>query len=63
MRILGNTLLGIGAVGFAIGAITRLLDAHWMFVPGTYWRGAMGCAAFTIALLLMEIRDRSAPPA
>ncbi len=63
MRILGTVLLGIGGLAFLVGMISRVLGVFWMFAPGTYWKGAMGCAAFTIALVLMEIRDKPARPA
>ncbi|MFQ5808959.1 MAG: hypothetical protein ACE5JM_04995 [Armatimonadota bacterium] len=63
MRILANALLGIGGLAFVIGVLTRLLDTLWLFYPGTYWRGAVGCAAFSMALVLMEIRDRAAQKA
>lgn len=60
MRMLVNALVVVGALGFVVGAIEKVAGFVLWFIPQTYWRGAMGCAAFAIALILMEIRDRSA---
>ncbi len=59
MRFLANALLGIGGLVFVVGIAARLFNQIWLFWPGTYWKGAVGCAAFAIALILMEIRDRT----
>jgi hypothetical protein len=60
MRMLANALLVVGGMGFLIGAIEKVAGFQLWFIPQTYWRGAVGCAAFAIALILMEIRDRAA---
>ncbi len=60
MRMVQNALLGVGGLGFLAGAVVKVTGMSLCFAPGTYWRGAVGCAAFAIALILMEMRDRAA---
>lgn len=60
MRMLQNALVAVGGLGFLVGAIEKVAGFQLLFIPQTYWRGAMGCAAFAIVLILMEIRDKSA---
>jgi len=58
MKRLEDGLLAVGGLVFLWATFMKVFGMQCWFSPGTYWRGAMGCAAFAIALLLRDLRDR-----
>lgn len=53
-------LIGVAVLAFVLGSVARgLVDGPILGLePGTYLKGAMGCLAFAITLILLQIRDR-----
>ena len=57
MRTLVDGLILMAAVTFVVGVFLKLLDARLMgMLPVNFWRFAIGCLAFAIAL---SVRDSS----
>ena len=54
MKILCWLLIGLGALAFLVGTYCAFSHTAFLLSPQGYWRGAMGFAAFAIAIRLME---------
>jgi uncharacterized membrane protein YiaA len=54
MKNLCWTLIGLGALAFLVGTYLAFSGTTFLLAPQGYWRGAMGFAAFAIAIRLME---------
>lgn len=48
------TLIGLGALAFAVGTVTAFTKQEFLLAPQGFWRGAMGFLAFAIAIRLMD---------
>ena len=53
MKNLCWTLIGLGALAFLVGTYLAFTHSDFLLAPQGYWRGAMGFAAFAIAIRLM----------
>ena len=55
MKTLVDGLILMAAVTFIVGVFLKLLDTSLMgMLPVNYWRFAIGCLAFAIALSVRE---------
>jgi len=69
MRTLPNVLIVLAAIGILAGFVIRLSESAARVTlqgrmpafadPVFYWRGAMAFLAFAIAIVVIQIRDKS----
>jgi len=59
MKQLANILLSLAVLAFLAGTLARFFSDGVLLGNDAvvYWRGAMGFLAFSIALILIQIRD------
>lgn len=58
MRYIYLLLILIAGIAFVVGVIERIygVPENW-FAPLTLWRFTIGCLAFAIVFVLLDIRD------
>ena len=58
MRSAVNVLIILAAITFVAGCVA-VFAGPYLLGPEGFWRGAIGFLGFAIALLLIQIRDKS----
>jgi hypothetical protein len=59
MRSISNLLVVLAALGLLIGLGIRLVKGGFLGDPVFYWRGSIAFLAFSIAVTLIQIRNKS----
>lgn len=59
MRMLSNFLIILAALGLLIGLAVRLVKGGFLGDPVFFWRGSMALLTMAIALVLVQIRNKS----
>ncbi|MFZ0961959.1 MAG: hypothetical protein WAO35_13730 [Terriglobia bacterium] len=58
MRWLPNLLVILAAVGILLGLVVRLVNGGFLRDPVFFWRGAVALLAISIAITLIQIRNK-----
>jgi len=58
MRWLPNILVILAAIGILLGLAVRLHNGGFLADPVFFWRGAVALLAISIAITLIQIRDK-----
>ncbi|HMD86532.1 MAG TPA: hypothetical protein VKO18_17730 [Terriglobia bacterium] len=58
MRWIPNTLVILATIGIVLGLAVRLIKGGYLADPVFFWRGAVALLAISIAITLIQIRDK-----
>ncbi len=58
MKWLPNFLVIVAALGLLLGLGIRLVKGGFLGDPVFFWRGALALLAVSIAIILIQIRDK-----
>jgi hypothetical protein len=58
MRWIPNTLVILATIGILLGLVVRLIKGGFFSDPVILWRGALALLAVSIAITLIQIRDK-----
>ena len=58
MRWLPNFLVILAAIGILLGLAIRLIKGGFLADPVFFWRGSMALLAISIAITLIQIRNK-----
>ena len=58
MRWLPNLLIVLGSIGILLGLAVRLMKGGFLADPVFFWRGSVALLAISIAITLIQIRNR-----
>ena len=58
MRWIPNTLVILATIGILLGLVVRLIKGGFLADPVFFWRGSVALLAVSIAITLIQIRDK-----
>jgi len=58
MRWIPNFLVILATIGIVLGLAIRLIKGGYLADPVFFWRGAVALLAISIAITLIQIRDK-----
>jgi len=58
MRWLPNFLVTLAAIGLLLGLAVRVIKGGFLGDPVFFWRGSLGLLAVSIAITLIQIRNK-----
>ncbi len=58
MRWIPNFLVILATIGIVLGLAVRLIKGGYLADPVFFWRGAVALLAISIAITLIQIRDK-----
>jgi hypothetical protein len=58
MRWLPNVLVILASIGILLGLAVRLIKGGFLADPVFFWRGSVALLAVSIAITLIQIRDK-----